>query len=270
MVADARSLAQPSNAARVDAVQALLRRRELPFSLQPVPNPARQRDGREQGQNVIIDLPGPDGPGLVVGAHLDAVPLAAGAHSQGVVDNGAGVVVLTRVAAALKARRLRHRVRVVLFDLEESGLLGSRHFVGSIEKGSVRAMVNLDIAGYGDTVLHGATGAGTAPLRQAMARVCAAGGFNCVSFPSLPNSDDRSFQAAGIPAISLAVLPALEAHQIFLLLNGGKESGLAAGFTPAILRTIRTAEDTVDKLTPAGMTLIYDAVLGLVLDLDAG
>jgi hypothetical protein len=100
--------------------------------------------------------------------------------------------------------------------------------------------------------------------------VGAAGGFNCVSFPSLPNSDDRSFQAAGIPAISLAVLPALEAHQIFLLLNGGKESGLAAGFTPAILRTIHTAEDTVDKLTPAGMTLIYDAVLGLVLDLDAG
>jgi hypothetical protein len=65
------------------------------------------------------------------------------------------------------------------------------------------------------------------------------------------------------------VLPAIEAHQIWLLLNGGKESGLAAGFAPSILRTIHTPEDTADKLTPQGMTLIYNTVVDLVLELDS-
>jgi hypothetical protein len=68
----------------------------------------------------------------------------------------------------------------------------------------------------------------------------------------------------------VAVLPAIEAHQVWLLLNGGKESGLAPGFAPAVLRTIHTAEDTADRLSAEGMTLIYNAVLGLILELDAG
>jgi hypothetical protein len=93
--------------------------------------------------------------------------------------------------------------------------------------------------------------------------------YSCLRFPAFPASDDRSFQAAGIPAISMAVLPALEAHQVWLLLNGGKESGLAPGFAPSILRTIHTSADTADKLSPQGMTLIYNAVLGLLLELDA-
>ena len=72
VVTDARTLDQPSNAARLDAVQALLRRRGLAFSLQPFPNTGRERDPRELGQNVIVDLPGPAGPEIIVGAHLDA------------------------------------------------------------------------------------------------------------------------------------------------------------------------------------------------------
>jgi Zn-dependent M28 family amino/carboxypeptidase len=152
--------------------------------------------------------------------------------------------------------------------MEEIGLAGSRHFASLVDKASVAAMVNVDIAGYGDTILSGAA-PGAESLRQSLARVCAARNYACLAFSSLPTSDDRSFQAAGIPAISLAVLPALEAHQIWLLLNGGKESGLTPGFAPSILRTIHTPEDTADKLTPQGMTLIYDTVVDLVLELDA-
>ena len=56
---------------------------------------------------------------------------------------------------------------------------------------------------------------------------------------------------------------------MWLLLNGSKATGLAASFTPPILRTIHTAEDTADKLTASGMTLIHDTVVGLLLELDA-
>jgi Zn-dependent M28 family amino/carboxypeptidase len=270
IISDARLLEQPSNAARLEALQGLLRKRGLRFSLQPFPNSARQRDSREQGQNVLLEPFGGDGPQIIVGAHLDAVPLAGGGHSRGMVDNAAGVVVLTRVAQALRARRLRHRIQIVFFDMEESGLLGSAFLAKSLDRTKVTAMVNLDIAAYGDTILSGpTTGAGTAPLLQALARVCAERNWRCLRFATFPNSDDRSFQAAGIPAISMAVLPSLEAHQIWLLLNGGKESGLANGFSPAILRTIHTTNDTADKLTADGMTLIYNAVLSLLLELDA-
>ncbi|HET9568115.1 MAG TPA: M28 family peptidase, partial [Vicinamibacterales bacterium] len=177
---------------------------------------------------------------------------------------------LTRVAETLRTRRLRHRVQIVFFDMEESGLQGSAFMAKSLDRTKVTSMVNIDIAGYGDTIMSGpTTGAGTAPLHQALARVCAARDYACLRLAAFPASDDRSFQAAGIPAISMAVLPALEAHQVWLLLNGGKESGLAAGFAPAILRTIHTPADTADKLTAEGMTLIYNAVLGLLLELDA-
>ena len=270
LIADTRLLEQPSNAARLDALQGLLRKRGLTFTLQPFPNNARQRDPREQGQNVLLDPVGGNGPAIVVGAHLDAVALNGGAHSRGMVDNGAGVVVLTRVADTLRTRRLRHRIQIVFFDMEETGLQGSAFMAKSVDRTKVTSMVNIDIAGYGDTIMSGpTTGAGTAPLHQALARVCAARDYACLRLGAFPAGDDRSFQAAGIPAISMAVLPALEAHQVWLLLNGGKESGLAAGFAPAILRTIHTPADTADKLTAEGMTLIYNAVLGLLLELDA-
>jgi hypothetical protein len=270
IVAETRLLDQSSNAARLEALQGLLKKRGLTYTLQPFANSARQRDGREEGQNVLLDPFGGNGPLIVLGAHLDAVRLKDGAHSHGMVDNGAGVVVVTRVAEALRAHRLRHRIQIALFDMEESGLLGSAFLAKSLDRTKVNAMVNVDIAGYGDTIMSGpTTAAGSARLHQALARVCAARDYTCLRLANFPTSDDRSFQTAGIPAISMAVLPALEAHQVWLLLNGGKESGLAPGFAPPILRTIHTPDDTADKLTADGMTRIYNAVLGLILELDA-
>jgi peptidase M28-like protein len=270
VVADTRTLEQPSNDARLDALQKLLRKRGLGFSLQPFSNASRQRDSREQGNNVVLDPFGGDGPHIIVGAHLDAVALSGGGQSRGMVDNGAGVVVLMRVVEALRSHKLRHRFQFVFFDMEESGLQGSAFFAKSVDRTKVTSMVNVDIAAYGDTILSGpTTGAGTAPLHQALARVCGARDYSCLRFAAFPLGDDRSFQAAGIPAISIGVLPALEAHQVWLLLNGGKESGLAPGFAPPILRTIHTSADTGDKLSNDGMTLIYNGVLGLLLELDA-
>jgi hypothetical protein len=270
VVSDARLLDQPTNAARLEALQDLLRRRGLRFTLQPFPNASRQRDSREQGHNVVLESLGPDGPEIIVGAHLDAVSLAGGRQSHGMVDNAAGVIVLTRVAETLKTHQLRHRIRIVFFDMEEAGLQGSKHFASSLDRAAVRAMANVDIPGYGDTILSGPTAAaGTAALHQALSRVCAAGGYTCLRLAAFPNGDDRSFQAVGIPTISLGILPALEAHQVWLLFNGGKDSGLVPGFAPPILKTIHTPEDTADKLTPAGMTLIHDAVVRLLLELDA-
>ena len=66
VVGDTRLLDQPSNAARLDALQGLLKKRGLAFSLQPFANSARQRDGREQGQNVLLEPFGGDGPLIIL------------------------------------------------------------------------------------------------------------------------------------------------------------------------------------------------------------
>ena len=269
LIEDAARLNQPSNAARLEALQALLRSRRVNFELQPFANDRQARDSRAQGQNVVVTV-GSGPRDLVVGAHFDAVALPNGTLSEGMVDNAAGVVALMRVAESLAGRQLRHRVQVVFFDMEEIGLLGSRHFAASMDRARVAAMVNLDIAGYGDTVFAGPSAStGNGAVYEALGRVCSHDRRACVISAAFPASDDRSFQAAGTPNVSLGILPALETHQMWLLMNGGRESGLAADFRPDILRTIHTAEDRSSRLDPAAMTLAYEVVTALALELDA-
>ena len=264
LTTDVARLDRPSNAERLEALTALLRERGLDFEVQPFEN-----ERKEKGQNLIVTI-GSGDRDIVIGAHFDAVRLKDGSLSHGMVDNAAGTVVLTRVAEALRTRRLKHRVRVVFFDMEELGLLGSAHFVKSLDS-KVAAAVNVDIAGYGDTLIFGpGKNEGNAEVYGAMWRTCAEQRFSCIEFPNFPQGDDRSFQAGKIPNLSLAIVPALEAHQLWLLLHGGKESGLAEGFLPATLKTIHTSTDTAEKLDAAAMTRITDAVVNLVMELDEG
>lgn len=263
MTADAARLDRPSNAERLEALKTLLRERGLEFEVQPFGN-----EKKEQGQNLIVTL-GSGERDIVIGAHFDAARLQDGSLSHGMVDNAAGAVVLTRVAEALRSQRLKHRIRVVFFDMEELGLLGSAHYVKTLDS-QVAAAINVDISGYGDTLIFGpGKGEGNAEVYGAMWRVCAEQRLSCLEFPEFPKGDDRSFQQAKIPNLSLAIVPALEAHQLWLLLNGGKESGLAQGFLPPILKTIHTPADTAEKLDAAAMTRIADAVVNLVMELDA-
>ncbi|HEX5717577.1 MAG TPA: M28 family peptidase [Thermoanaerobaculia bacterium] len=265
--ADAARLDRLSNAERLEALTALLRERGIEFEVQSFPNERKEKDSREQGQNLIVTI-GSGPRDIVIGAHFDAVRLRDGKLSHGMVDNAAGAVVLTRVAEGLRARRLKHRVRLVFFDMEEIGLLGSAHYVKSLDS-KVAAAVNVDIAGYGDTLIFGpGKNEGNAEVYGAMWRTCSEQRLACMEFPNFPQGDDRSFQAGKIPNLSLAILPALEAHQLWLMLNGGKESGLTEGFVPPILQTIHAPGDTAEKLDAAAMTRISDAVVNLVMELD--
>ncbi len=269
LVADATRLDQASSAERFDAVLALLRQRDLSFEIQPFTASRTEEHPRVDGRNVVVDV-GTGDRDLIVGAHADAVVLDDGSLSHGMVDNAAAVAVLVRVAAALQDYALQHRVRVVLFDLEELGLLGSRHFVESLGPGRVAGMVNLDIAGHGDTVLFGpAASAGNQRLYASVRQACADGAHECLEFAKFPTGDDRSFQAAGIPNVSLSILPRLEAHQLWLLFNSGNDdAGLRDDFMPPILRIIHTPADTAQVLDARGMTLAYDMVMRVVLQLD--
>ena len=268
LVTDARRLDQSSSADRFTAVLALLQERGLSFEIQSF---AASRTGGPgvDGRNVVIDI-GTGDRDLIVGAHADAVVLDDGSLGHGMVDNAAAVAVLIKVAAALRKYGLRHRVRVVLFDLEELGLLGSRHFVESLDPGRVAGMVNLDIAGHGDTVIFGpSASAGNLRVYASVRQACAEAAHECLEFARFPTGDERSFQEAGIPNVSLATLPRLEAHQLWLVLNSGDEdAGFRDDFVPLILRTIHTSADTAQVLDAHGMILAYNMVMRVVLQLD--
>ena len=221
------------------------------------------------GRNLIVTV-GEGSRDIVVGAHYDAVRLRDGAIVGGAVDNGAASVVLTRVAGTLTGRELAHRVRVVLFDLEESGLLGSRAYLENEDPGRIAAMVNADVVAGSGALMYGPTSHdGNETVYRSLRVACAATGLPCIGFPRYPPSDDRNFQAAGVPNVSLAMNAPVAAHQMWLVLNAGAEAGLREGFVPEVFRVIHTAEDTIERVDETSMNQLHDLLVALVLELDA-
>lgn len=266
-LADLARLKQESNAGRLAALKEILSERKIPFEVHTFAG--GRKDEPREGTNLSVAF-GSGPREIVVGAHYDAAQLKDGTLSHGMVDNGASVVVLIRVAEALREKKLRHPVRILFFDQEELGLLGSKAWVAARKSGEVSAAVNLDIAGYGDSLAYGTGREETsAPVIRGVERVCAERLLDCMRFPKFPPSDDRSFEAAGIPNVSLAFVPRAEAHQLWLLLNGGPESGLREGFAPKIVQTIHTPGDTIDKIEPATLDLAERTVLEVILQLDS-
>lgn len=107
--------------------------------------------------NIIVDLPGRESPHevILVSAHYDAVP-----HCPGADDDGTGVAAVMELARVLKNRPTRRTIRLVLFTLEEAGLIGSNHYVTDWVKQSklpgpdnqprerIIGMISLEMLGY--------------------------------------------------------------------------------------------------------------------------
>ena len=253
-----------ANEARFDALTSMLTARKIPFTVEPFtidkPTPL---EPRTEGRNIVVTIG--NGPSdIVIGAHYDAVRLPDKTLSKGAVDNAASSVILLRIAETLRNEKLPVRVRVVWFDMEELGLIGSQRYVQQHAADKIVAMLNFDINAYGKTIMFGpAQQPASSVLRRKLLETCGAEDADCLGFPQLPDSDDRSFIRAGIPTLSLAMLPPIEAHQLWLLLSG-PNSGLALQTVPPILRTIHTAGDGPDKVSEESMSMMVRFALSLV------
>jgi len=266
LVEDARRLtAATTNEARFDALTTLLRSRGLTFAVEPftIEKPVG-REPRTEGRNIVVTL-GEGSDEVVIGAHYDAARLSDGSLSRGAVDNAASSVMLIRLAEALRGEALPVRIRVVWFDMEELGLIGSAQYVKQHASDRIAAMLNFDINAYGNTIVFGpAELKENAALRRTFVQTCATEDVACVGFAQMPPGDDRSFVKAGLPTISVGIIPAVEAHQLWLMLHAGASSGLAQGTAPSIMRAIHTAEDTPEKLSEETMLRMQRFALALV------
>jgi len=100
--------------------------------------------------NVQARLAGatPDAPILVVSAHYDSV-----ASTPGADDNGSGVAGLLELARRLAGRRFEAELRLIFFDCEEPGLIGSGAYVkelSSEERARFVGVINLETLGFTD------------------------------------------------------------------------------------------------------------------------
>lgn len=259
---------QPTNAARTDVVVAQLRAAGFEPTIETFTGGNRQT-GEMEGRNVVVTIG--DGPReILLTAHYDAVKLRDGTMSHGVVDNAASVVGVIEAAKILRGRALTHRVRIILFDQEELGLIGARKWIEAHGLTNVAAVVNSDVAGYGDTMMYGQNnGAQSAFVTRAVQAVCSERALQCVGYPEYPPSDDRAFSAAGAPVVSLGFQDQVGAHQMWLAFNGGPTNGLAEGFTPRVFQLIHSNEDTMEKVDPATVALAGATYAAVVERLDA-
>jgi hypothetical protein len=161
-------------------------------------------------------------------------PFACGWDVQQGVDNGASVAVLVRVAEALSKARAKRRVRIVFFDMEELGLLGSARYVQDHSDRKVLAMVNLDVNAFGDTLVYGPRTSSNDAVFRAMQLACAGVARSCVEFPRMPSGNIAFRRPAS--RSSIATVPEPQAHQLWLVMNGGLR-GLQDGFSPRFTKS---------------------------------
>ena len=271
---------QPSNEARTRVVVDQLRAAGFEPTVETFAG-GNQRTGQMEGRNVVATIG--DGPReILLTAHYDAVVLRDGTLSQGVVDNAASVVGVIEAAKILREKNLNHRVRVILLDQEELGLIGARKWIEAHGLDNVAAVVNSDVAGYGDTMMYGLNnGPQSAGVTRAVRELCAERAMHCVGFPVYPPSDDRAFSGAGlgeagepgavdrVPTVSLGFQDHVGAHQMWLAFNGGEANGLAEGFVPRVFQLIHSADDTMEQIDPATVKTAGEVYAALVERLDS-
>jgi Zn-dependent M28 family amino/carboxypeptidase len=102
-----------------------------------------------KGVNLIAEITGEKFPVQVldITAHYDTYP-----NSPGADDNNSGVAGVLEIARIVKGRNgIERTVRLVFFDLEEQGLIGSRAYLERVKSGRIPRPVsclNLEMIGY--------------------------------------------------------------------------------------------------------------------------
>jgi hypothetical protein len=173
---------------------------------------------------------------IVIGAHYDHLGFG-GRHSLapgdtnphvGADDNASGTAAILEIARALMApevrRTLRRDIVVVAFSGEESGLLGSAHFVhagekktpGALAPKDVFAMVNLDMVGRMRENKLAVLGAETArEWNELVTPACQAARIQCgiAGDGGYGPSDQMSFYVAGAPVLHLFTGSHIDYHK---------------------------------------------------------
>lgn len=147
---------------------------------------------------------------VVVGAHLDSVP-----EGPGINDNGSGAATILEIALQMAELGIEptNRVRFAFWGAEESGLIGSEHYVAQLTKREIKDIavnLNFDMLGSPNYARFVYDGDGSAtpvagPTGSGVVEDVFTDYFDAMGLASEPTefsgrSDYGPFIAAGIPA----------------------------------------------------------------------
>jgi len=171
---------------------------------------------------VVGDIEGD--PHAIIGAHYDHLGMGApgdanqGKLHPGADDNASGVAVLLECARRLAGEgEFKHPVVFIAFSGEETGLLGSAHYVANPVKplSGCIGMVNLDTVGRlfdGPLTVFGTTTARELP--HVIRGVNYGVGFELEMPEEDPGgSDQASFMSRGVPAVQIFTGPHADYHR---------------------------------------------------------
>jgi aminopeptidase YwaD len=236
-------------------------RRQAVLDSLPVFVHRRQRfsdNGHEHyPENIIVPSPR-DEPALILGAHYDSVPGSPGAN-----DNAAGVAILLHLLRSNYGFNIP--LEYVFFDMEEAHLVGSRMYAATTPKQHIKAMINLDVCGVGDTLLvaagHHALGS---PFHVAAQRAIDDADFPAQMIDMLPPSDDLAFEQQHLPSLSVCIVP----HADVPLMQGfagAMHSQSTPVQLPSVIETMHNrSRDTVDVLDENAMWNVTHFILSLI------
>jgi Zn-dependent M28 family amino/carboxypeptidase len=181
--------------------------------------------------NLICTLPGTSSRTVIVTAHYDKTK-----KGEGAIDNWSGAALLPSLYQSLQGKPRRFTYTFILFMGEESGLIGSRYYVGQLtlpQRRDIAADVNIDSVGLPGYINIWASRANK-DLRIDAATVASTLGIklSTVNAESLvrdgrPDSDSHPFLDVRIPVIDF--------HSI----------------TPATMPLLHTAKDVPGAVDPA-------------------
>lgn len=214
---------------------------------------------RLEGENIIVTM-GEGTKSVVVGAHLDAVPLSPGAN-----DNGGGVAVVLGLIQSLKEFDWKYRITFCFFDQEEQGLIGSAEFVKTYSDSSDHlAMINLDIEGTGEEVYAGPVGSGDDDIilpfvRRAVKKM----GATLRESEHYPPSDHLSFANKKLENISISIVPK---GDVALLVNAVKNGWqIDPKEMPNVMKVMHTPNDRSSLVSPRALATSYEVVKNILL-----
>lgn len=205
------TLCQADPKLRRQALEHVLAEERLTFTTQE--EEASAKNPRGICNYLVSSCPGD--PSLLFCAHYDAVPGSPGAN-----DNGAALCILIQLAVTLKEEGIP--AKFAFFDGEEMGNSGSRLYVSLADRQTLSGVINLDVCGYGDSLVICGKGHEKKPVFRSFCQKSLLGRHQGHIVKFLPKSDDSSFSRMKLPTLSLAAMPRWDIQYLNALASYGE------------------------------------------------
>ncbi len=117
------------------------------------------------GKNIVWEKKGKDSSAktLILGAHYDTIGydkegmvIVPNLEMEGADDNGTGVAILLSLIKLLNKIEISNSVKIIFFDFQELGLLGSIEYVKTLDRNSISSFLGVEMLGH-DSKLYDKT-----------------------------------------------------------------------------------------------------------------